>query len=301
RQEIQFTLTERGRIHPLMRLAEDGAATQRLLNGLPPFSGYLRSSRIEPNATIIATAPGLVPGELEIPIMAAHRYRNGKVAVLSAFPLWRLDFLAKSIQENDSTYNKLVDNMVLWLIAREDVERVTITPERPIFIAGESVRLNARVLDDSYIPVDDAEVEATLRSRQNPADSQIVSFRYDRPGNYSADFHYLPSGEYEVSGRVKREGVSIAKPQATFIVEPYSLEDLSQTANFDALKRISEVSGGQFYAIDDTASITQFAGFEPKTFVRRSELTLFDNKFLLVFIILMLCTEWYLRKRYQLL
>ena len=301
RQEVQFTLTERGRIHPLMRLAEDGAAAQRLLNDLPPFAGYIRSSAAAANATVIASVPGVIPGDTESPIMAVHRYRNGKIAMMSAFPFWRVDFLAKSIKETDSTYNKLIDNMVLWLIAREDVERVTITPERPIFIAGESVRLNARVLDDSYVPVEDAEVEATLRSRQNPADSQIVNFRYDRPGNYSADLHYLPSGEYDVSGRVKREGVSIAKPQASFIVEPYSLEDLSQTANFDALKRISEVSGGQFYAIDDTASITQFAGFEPKTFVRRSELTLFDNKFLLVFIILMLCTEWFLRKRYQLL
>ncbi len=301
RQEVQLNLTERGRIHPLMRLAEDGAGTQKLLNGLPPFSGYLRSSRTRPEATVIAEVPAVLEGESATPIMAAHRYRNGKVACLSAFPFWRLDFLAKSIDETDSTYNRLIDNMVLWLVAREDVERVVITPDRPIFIAGESVRLNARVLDDSYIPVEDAEVEASLLSRQNPADSMVVSFRYDRPGNYSADLHYLPSGEYQVNGRVKREGVAIARPQTTFIVEPYSLEDLSQTANFDALKRISEVSGGQFYAADDTASISQFAGLQPKTFVHRSELTLFDNKFLLIFIILMLCTEWFLRKRYQLL
>lgn len=301
KQETQFQLTERGRIHPLMHLAEDGASTQRLLNKLPPFAGFLRTENLRPEATVIAVLPGAVTADLSIPIMAAQRYRNGKVAMLSAFPFWRLDFLAKSINESDSTYNKMIDNLVLWLVAREDVERVTITPERPIFIAGESVRLNARVLNESYIPVDDAEVEASLRSRQNPADSMVVSFRFDRPGNYSADLHYLPSGEYEVKGTVKREGVAIGRPQASFIVEPYSLEDLSQTANFDALKRISEVSGGQFYAVADTASITQFPGLEPKTFTSRSEMTLFDNKFLLIFIILMLCTEWYLRKRYQLL
>ncbi|MBK7091624.1 MAG: hypothetical protein IPH59_07880 [bacterium] len=300
-QETNLQLTERGRIHPLMRLSEDGATTQRLLNALPPFAGFLRAENLRPEATVIGIVPGAATPDQSIPILAAQRYRNGKIAILSAFPLWRLDFLAKSINESDSTYNKMIDNLVLWLVAREDVERVTITPERPIFIAGESVRLNARVLDESYIPIDNAEVEASLSSRQNPGDSMVVSFRYDRPGNYSADLHYLPSGEYEVKGTVKREGVAIGRPSSSFIVEPYSLEDLSQTANFDALKRISEVSGGQFYAVADTASITQFSGLAPKTFTSRSELTLFDNKFLLVFIILMLCTEWYLRKRYQLL
>ncbi len=300
-QETNLQLTERGRIHPLMRLSEDGATTQRLLNGLPPFAGFLRAENLRPEATVIGIVPGAATPDQSIPIMAAQRYRNGKIAMLSAFPLWRLDFLAKSINESDSTYNKMLDNLVLWLVAREDVERVTITPERPIFIAGESVRLNARILDESYIPIDDAEVEASLRSRQNPGDSMVVSFRYDRPGNYSADLHYLPSGEYEVKGTVKREGVAIGRPLSSFIVEPYSLEDLAQTANFDALKRISEVSGGQFYAVSDTASITQFSGLAPKIFTSRSEMTLFDNKFLLIFIILMLCTEWYLRKRYQLL
>ncbi len=301
RQEVQFDLTERGRIHPLMRLAEDGVTIQRILNALPPFTGYLLASDPRPEATVIASVPPLVAGEQDLPIFAAQRYRSGKVACLSAFPFWKLDFLSKTVNEADSTYSRLVENMVLWLVAREDVERVTITPERPIFIAGESVNLSARVLDEAFVPVEDAEVEAVVKSVQNPADSLVVGFRYDRPGLYSADLHYLPSGNYSIRGRVERQGVKLGNPTSSFIVEPYSLEDLSQIANFDLLKRISEVSGGQFYAAADTASIPPFQSLSSKIVVHRSEFALFDNIWLLGIIIAALCVEWYVRKRYQLL
>jgi len=109
--------------------------------------------------------------------MAVRRYRNGKVALLSAFPFWKLDFGVKSFNESDSTYAKLVENMVLWLVARDDLERIAITPEKPIFIAGETVRLNARVLDESYIPVADATVEARAGSTSRDNDTLTILFQ----------------------------------------------------------------------------------------------------------------------------
>ncbi len=296
-----FTLTERGKIHPLLRLSDDINQTQRLLNALPPFTGYLLTTGTSKDAVVLATAPALMPGDPEQPIMAAQRYRNGKVALLSAFPLWKLDFLAKSVNEADSSVARLMENMVLWLIARDDVERVAITPDKPIFIAGETVRLNARVLDESYVPIDDAEVEARLASPQHPKDSSIVSFQMVRPGSYLATLHYLPPGDYSISGVVKRDKQQIGTPNATFTVEPYSLEDLSHISDFDMLKRISEVSGGHFYAAADTATIPPFSEQPIKTTIHRSEIALFDHPLLLGLIILALCAEWYIRKRYQLL
>jgi hypothetical protein len=50
-----------------------------------------------------------------------------------------------------------------------------------------------------------------------------------------------------------------------------------------------------------TAAIPRFAEQPVKTTIRRSEIPLFDHPLLLGLIILTLCAEWYLRKRYQLL
>ncbi len=300
-QPTPMTLTERGKIHPIMRLADDVGQTQRFLNALPPFSGFLQSAQVNREAIVIATGPSAILGDAESPIMAVQRYHNSKIALLSAFPLWKLDFLSKGVNDADSTVTHILDNMVLWLVARDDVERIAITPDKPIFVAGEAVRLNARVLDESYQPVADAEVEARLTNPQSPKDSSVVSFQMIRPGSYLATLHYLPSGNYDVHGTIKRDKVQIGTPSTNFSVEPYSLEDLSHISDFDMLKRISEVSGGQFYPAPDTAAIPRFAAHQVKTTVRRSEIGLFDHPLLLGIIIVALCVEWYLRKRYQLL
>ncbi len=300
-KRTKFNLTERGKIHPLLRLSEDGEETQKRLQQLPPFLGYLDAINPRPDAVVLADVPSQTNTAENTPIMAAQRYRNGKVACLSAFPFWKLDMAAGAEARADSTYARLMENAVLWLVSREDLDRIAIIPSKPIFISGEAVDLQARVLDESYVPVEDAQVEAALFSKEDPTDTTFVSFRYDRPGYYSAELHYLPPGNYQLNGTVKRNDLAIGAPNATFVVEPYTLEDLSQISNFDLLKRVSDLTGGKFYTVDKLSDMPMITDLQSQTIVRRSEFALFDNLYLLIFIILLLCTEWYLRKRWQLL
>jgi hypothetical protein len=67
------------------------------------------------------------------------------------------------------------------------------------------------------------------------------------------------------------------------------------------LKRISQVSGGSFYAASDTGSIEPLPPYPAERLVTRSETALFDYPALLAIFILAICTEWYLRRRFQLL
>lgn len=268
---------------------------------MPPFAGYLAAEPARAEAVVLAAVPPPVTGAPEFPLLTVQPYRSGKIACLSAFPLWKLDFLTQSFKPGDSTYVRLMENMILWLVSREDVERIAINPEKPIFIAGEAIRLDARVFDESYQPIDDAEVEARLALSERPADSLVVGFRRERPGLYSATLHHLNSGDYSVSGTVKRNNLIIGRPATSFVVEPYSLEDLSQVANFDQLKRIAELSGGRFYTVEQIEALPSPESLEARRITRRSEFQLFDNIYLLGFILLFLCAEWYLRKRYQLL
>lgn len=301
RQETKFIPTQEGRIHPILQLDEDPSRTADILASLPPFAGHLRTGKVNKGTTVLAAIPGSTPDRPETPILAAHRYRTGKVVELSAFPFWKLGFLGLGFSATDSTFVTIMNNTILWLVARDDLERVNITPEKPIFVAGETIELNSRVLDESYLPVSDAEVEATLTSEQNPADTMVISFQPGRAGAYSATLNYIPPGNYEIHGHVTREGVSLGNPRSSFVVEPYSLEDLSQISDFDMLKRIAEVSGGAFVAASDTASLNPFPDLPTLAITSKSETALFNYPAMLVIFILVVCTEWYLRRRFQLL
>jgi hypothetical protein len=293
--------TEQGRIHPILRLAEDPGENDRLLADLPPFTAHLRAQDPRSGATVLATAPATTAGGAATPILAIQRYRTGKIALLSAFPGWKLHFLARSFNESDSAYAALMQNLVLWLVARDDQRRINITPEQPIFIAGEPVRLSAQVLDESFLPVADAEVEATLVNEEQPADTVVVGFLPERPGQYRTQLPYLPPGKYSVTGKVSREGLELGRPTSSLVVEPFSLEDLSRVADFDLLKRISEVSGGAFVAAPDTALLAALPEHTALKETRVTETPLFDHPLMLAIFVAALCTEWYLRRRYQLL
>jgi len=67
------------------------------------------------------------------------------------------------------------------------------------------------------------------------------------------------------------------------------------------LKRISEVSGGDFVSAADTASLQPFPELPTLAITSKSETALFDYPAMLVIFILAVCTEWYLRRRFQLL
>ena len=300
-RETPLTLTEQGRIHPILQLSDDPAENERLLSSLPPFAGYLKTATVSAGSAILATAatPGLDGGE--VPILGVHRYRTGKIALLTAFPFWKLDFLARGFDETDSSYTQIMENMILWLVARDDLERINLAPPQPIFVAGETIELTATILDESYLPVSDAEIEARLVCADRPQDTLIVGFQAGRPGRYTASVNYLPTGDYQVEGLVKRNGVVLGRPRTSLVVEPYSLEDLSPVSDFDVLKRISQVSGGLFYAADDTASLPPFPNYPPKSVSRRIELALFDSPIMLMLFIAAVCSEWYLRRKYQLL
>jgi len=75
----------------------------------------------------------------------------------------------------------------------------------------------------------------------------------------------------------------------------------SQIADFDLLKRISEVSGGAFYPASDTSAIPPFPELPERQLTRRSELALFDYPAVLIVFMVAICAEWILRRKYQLL
>lgn len=299
-QEAFLEPTEQGRIHPLLRLSDDPAENDQLLAVLPPFGAHLLPLETAAGASILATAP-MGDGTAEVPLLGVKRYRTGKVALLSAYPLWKLHFLAHSFDETTNSYATLMQNLILWLVARDDQQRISITPDRPIAIAGEPVELSAQVLDESFMPLADAQVEANLVNEDHLEDTLVVSFLPDRPGQYHARLPYLAPGKYEITGRVEREGLVLGNPTSSMVVEPFSLEDLSRVADFDMLKSISRASGGTFIAAADTAQLAAQPLYLPREQSRISESSLFDNPILLGLFVAAICAEWYLRRRYQLL
>jgi hypothetical protein len=78
------------------------------------------------------------------------------------------------------------------------------------------------------------------------------------------------------------------------------LESIQTKSNFEALRAISQESGGEFYATDNLKILADKLANNPnmKTVIHEQEQlkSLLEYKFLFFLILLLLSTEWFVRK-----
>jgi len=132
-------------------------------------------------------------------------------------------------------------------------------------------------------------------------DSELVNLSLDELVNYTATLRALPPGRYSFEGNVFRDGKKLGVKKGEFLVEEYSVEDSDLKTDFDLLKRIAEVSGGEYYQKEQIENLTGDLNLVEKEKQRTKEIQLWNHPLLLAIFVLCLSIEWAVRKRSQLL
>ncbi len=84
-------------------------------------------------------------------------------------------------------------------------------------------------------------------------------------------------------------------------MEEYSLEDADLSTDFDLLRKMAEVSGGNFYEKDQIENLPDDLELVERHQERTREIQLWNHPILLILVIGCLSAEWAIRKRAQLL
>ena len=96
-------------------------------------------------------------------------------------------------------------NLVRWLAAREEADRVRAAPEKPIYRYGESPRFTARVFDGTLAPrpgawtvleLGPASGAASPAAAAVPREPVVLEEVEGAPGTYRASLAPLPPGRY---------------------------------------------------------------------------------------------------------
>ncbi|OGC79702.1 MAG: hypothetical protein A2145_05975 [candidate division Zixibacteria bacterium RBG_16_40_9] len=84
------------------------------------------------------------------------------------------------------------------------------------------------------------------------------------------------------------------------MVEEFSLEDQSLTLNKKLLTQIAEVTGGKYYEPEELGNFSRDLKTERRTLEKKKTIQLWNHPLLLIFFILFISLEWFIRKRNQL-
>ena len=204
---------------------------------------------------------------------------------------WRLaDYLNNSSHEH---FDRLVSQIVNFTAVTDHRERFIVETERH-YSDNDNIVVGAQLYNDAYEPFNTPDATFSLMG-----DSVKGDFNFTRSGDgYSLMLGRLPEGLYRYTARVQCNGETLTT-EGSFAVEALHLEQVNLTADHALLRSISAITGGKMYYPDQLSELCdELSALKPVIYTHTRYSELLNLPWVLVLIILLLGTEWVLRKYY---
>ncbi len=295
-KQVFVRVLPQGLYHPLLRLSEDDLENKRLWQDLPPVYSNLPAATLNSSSQTLAVSDMAPSGATagQAPFLTVHDSGKRKSVGILGYGLWRWDFLMWGVGKSNAAYRQLLDNIVRWLTTREDNKLVKVATNKEIYRSGEKVEFTGQVYFEDFQPVDGAEVVVQLK---NAGESQELTLTNIGNGRYAGDLQFLSGGDYEFTATAHQQSRIIGRDEGRFSVETFSHEYQNTQMNQELLQQIASASGGTFFTSQDFSALQEELSFREQYVSLESEWELRNKVALLVACLILLVTEWFIRKR----
>ena len=251
---VNYQLAREGWLQAWARLRDNESDERSRIEGMKKFEVLNRVRGLKPGASVIASVRDEKGAEL--PALVVQRFGRGRTAALMIGDVWRWGMTdAAARVDMERAWRQLVR----WLIA--DVpNRVNATAEPIAADPNGAVRVQVRVRDEKFQPVDDATVVvdiepvvfegtagaagAALKLEAEPALSE--------PGLYQVTYVPRQTGGYQAVATVKNNaGADLGRAEAGWSTDLAAEEFRSLVPNNALLEDIARKTGGQVVAAED--------------------------------------------------
>ncbi len=287
-------LTPEGNAHPATRLSSDPAQQREAWGNLPPLEGVVSSDFPTEAGTVLATvSTGMEGGRF--PALAAKNTGKGKALAAAVYPIWKWHFLPAGTLSGDTTFAWFVNQACGWLGGSEEEDRFNLSTDKLVYRSGEEVVFSASAFDLGQKPLENLDVEVLPDREEKTLLFESVL------GQYGGRKRIIRPGTYTAVATFKQEGKKMGEARTRFTVEELSLEDRSVSYNPTLLRGIAAASGGLFYRPEEVGRFLRDFAPQAEERSEKKEWELAHQPIFLFGMILFLGTEWYLRRRWQLL
>ncbi len=291
---VLWSTTPQGQTHPILDVSDDAPSWQNL----PPLQYSQSTWQPSPDSRVLATIQeqGVT---LDDPLLAIRQRSGQRSAVLLGGGLYRWHNLPEADQEREEIWPALLSNLIQWVTTRQNDQPLRVSPTQTVFDSREPVEFTGEVYDESMNPVDDASVELTVTAPDQT--TYPYPMRAAGNGQYELSVGTLPAGNYQYRAVARRDTQQLGTDQGTFAVGSVGIEYLNTSANPTLMRQIALRSGGSFI---DPDSLGQFGRtlassgqFTPVISREEREARLWQWPYLLAMAIVLLTSEWVIRKR----
>jgi uncharacterized membrane protein len=292
RQDTRYavTLTADGAAHPVMRMGAGGAAEK--WSSLPPLPGAASLGTLRPGAQALAlvrTPDGARP------LVAVQRYGQGRSLIFTGEASWRWRMQMPS---GDRTYELFWRQATRW-VGGGAPDRVSVAAPSGL-VPGNTAAIGVDVRSDAFAPVADAQVSLEVTLPGGTVREVRATAADPQSGRYTADMRFDEPGVYRISASVHGGSGRARNADAWLLVGGADLEMADPRLNDQVLRRIAIASGGQYMAADQASDLSaMLQSVEPEASAPQLQ-ELWHNIWILVAVMMLLASEWMLRRRWGL-
>lgn len=262
---LRLSLTREGWLQPWARLRNNESDEKRRLDDVAPFGVLNKVRGIKPGASVIATVSD--DGKTQYPALAVQRFGNGRVGALMIGDLWHWGLKDEA---NHRDMDKAWRQLMRWLVA--DVPgRTELQVEQKPGDANQSVRLQVKVRDKKFLPLDNASVAITITPigadalklsgvATNPLNSIRLTAEpsLNQAGVYETTYVPRETGGYRAEALVTDStGLEAGRTETGWTSDPAADEFRSLTPNRALLETIARKTGGEVIAASALETFAQ--------------------------------------------
>lgn len=266
-----------------------------VFNSFPPASVPFAKENINPSAVpLLFQKVGSVVTDK--PLLYIDNREERKMAVMMGEGMWRWRMHEYARYENTDMFDEVMGKLIQYLVTNDERRRFRSYPVQQQFSDTELIQLESQVYNDIFEPVYGNTIEIELTDESGSKNS----FRYTTSaGNTRYTLGTLPQGVYTFRASTmlkEREEV-----RGEFLVVKQQLEMQNLTADFNLLRKLSAQTGGTFYKAEAFSELrNKLLEKEVKASIHTEEKydPLINLKWIFFLLVVLISTEWILRKYY---
>jgi len=221
-------LPERGRRHPVTRIAGNGAESAQAWSRLVELDGLNRNRGLVKGAAALLEHPRLKVAGAPMPVLAVGEVGRGRTMAFMSDASWRWSFSEAAKGHGNQAYLRFWRGALRWLVADPDDRRVVVAPSSDNVLLGEEIRITTTLRDAGFNPIDGGRVMGTVTG---PDGVQMpIEATTDAAGLAVVMVRPTVSGAHRV--RMRSEGRGTAETVFSVITRDPELAEVSPDAEF---------------------------------------------------------------------
>jgi uncharacterized membrane protein len=292
-------LTREGLTHPITSLDFDLGKNQEIWEELPKLSGWNVVGRAKPGATVLGEHPVERASEENLPILAVQDVGKGRTLALATDSSWYWNFINVGKGGSNRHYLRFWANAIRWLIRDPELKLIEVSTEKTKYAQGEEVKGKVRVLGKDYRPAEGALLKVEI---ETPSHRKIHlnEIREGEKGDYLFNLSPEEEGFYRIRAEAGKGDEYLGEDETIFSRETANPELEDVLMREDLLMAIAQDSGGKYFPLTSEDFEHQIKLKRPKVFkvTERRHLTIWNRAPVFFLIIVTLCLEWWLRRRW---